>query len=82
MDPLSPHQLKNVIKFGPPLTTVSGPAHAHAGAPSTARGLILGLSVHLYPYFMYASVEGSNGARLSLRSLIIKNMSNKLNLQV
>ena len=26
-DPLSPHQLKNVVKVGPPLTKLSGPAH-------------------------------------------------------
>ena len=27
LDPLSPHQLKNVARIGPPLTKLSGSAH-------------------------------------------------------
>ena len=32
---------------------------AHADVSSRARGQIYGLSLHLYPYFVYASSEGS-----------------------
>ena len=29
LDPLSSHQLKNVVKVGPPLAKLSGSAHVH-----------------------------------------------------
>ena len=32
LDPLSPHQLKKGIKFGPPLTKLSGFAHEGGGS--------------------------------------------------
>ena len=33
--------------------------NAHADATREARGLKFGLSLHLHPYFVYASTEGS-----------------------
>ena len=35
---------------------------AHAEVSSEARGLNFCLSLHLHPYFMYASSEGSGGS--------------------
>ena len=35
------------------------PLNAHAEVSSSARCLNFGLGLHLYPYFMYASSEGS-----------------------
>ena len=35
------------------------PLNAHTYVSSKARGLIVGLSSHLHPYFVYTSNEGS-----------------------
>ena len=35
------------------------PLNAHADVFSGAKGLNFGMSLHLYPYFGYASIEGS-----------------------
>ena len=39
---------------------------AHANVCSEARGLNLGLSLHLSPYFVYASSEGSSSGTMPL----------------
>ena len=43
-----------------------GLINAHANVCSEARGLNLGLSLHLHPYFVNASSEGSSSGTITL----------------
>ena len=45
------------------------PLNAHAGVSSGSRGLTVGVSLHLHPYFMYASSEGSGQSAQTHQSL-------------
>ena len=44
-------------------------ANTHADVSSKANGLKLGMSLHLYAYFMYASSEGSGESAHMMRRL-------------
>ena len=41
------------------------PVNAHADMSNMANGLIFGLSLHLHPYFVHMSSEGSGNTCLS-----------------
>ena len=49
-----------------------GPLTVHADICSQARGKIFGLSIHLHPYFVHASREGSGEFHALSQTLIKK----------
>ena len=70
-DPLSPHQLKNVVRVGPPLTKLSGSAHALVALdldPLLTTSFIVQRTalVHMHIMFLFYKLHENQGKTLNI----------------